>query len=604
LRTVEHRRFDQGLVGIALTLLVVALSRPAVAFPGVLVAKDDAERRVRATVVVLMQHQGISIVTLMAEYEGPLTPFAFVLPVPADVRASEVRTVRRGVLARVEAISAPRFHAFYEQDPCASGDTEQSWDEHVKVRGPGFLAPPGLPPRDRHYAVPNDISVPVEAVFKDRENEFRYSELRATDPDTLAAELGRGGYRVGPQALAALASATGAGQKLLLAEVSPERAELAGGARVALGGIRYWSRRSTSVLRESLGGANGGAPEDLLLYALDRERRQAVKGRENAFLPLSVAVERRAAERLASVYAGLFDAFTTRHPQAFVTEFAWSTRGCGEPCPDAPLAPDELMTLGGEVLEAHTTSAVERAPVPADEPILERERFESHLAELAPNERPRARREHARDRREVERRRALTARQSYVLTRIHRRYADGAAREDLTLAPAPPLSGGVGVPRGAAGELPAAAVPAAENRLEVRFFALEPWARGSECSEPRRFRWGKRWASEARAPRAVPLALDLAGALRDPRLLREVLRRPLPELGITELTGAGTPAVPAPSGSASSAASAHVAPSRGCGLTRRPFCCGHAFAPSLALPLLFAALAHARLRRRRGAKRR
>jgi hypothetical protein len=603
LRTVGHRRFDQGLAGVALTLLLFVTSRTAVAFPGVLVAKDDAERRVRATAIVVMQHRGISIVTLTAEYEGPLTPFAFVVPVPADVRASQVRTVRRGVLGRVEAISAPRFHAFYEQDPCAGGDTEQSWDEHVKVRGPGFLAPPGLPPRDRHYAVPNDISVPVEAVFKDRENEFRYRELRATDADALAAELGRDGYRVGSVALAALASAVHAGQKLLLAEASPERAELAGGARVALGGIRYWSRRADGVLRESLGGANGGAREDLVIYALDRQQRQEVVGRENAFLPLSVAVERRAAERLAGVYAALFDAFTARHPQAFVTEFAWSTRGCGEPCPDAPLAPDELLTLGGDVLEAHTTSAAERSPVPGDEPILERERFESHLAELAPNERPRALREHALDRREVERRRALTARQSYVLTRIHRRYAEGAAREDLTLAAAPPLSGGVGVPRGAAGELSAAAVPAAENRLEVRFFALEHWARGSECSEPRRFRWGKRWASEARTPRAVPLALDLSAAPRDSRLLRDVLKRPLPELGITELTSAGTPAVPAPSGSASSVPPADAKPSRGCALARPPFVGGHAFGPSVALPFLFAVLGGCR-RLRRSAKRR
>jgi hypothetical protein len=561
------------------------LSRSAAAFPGVLVAKDDAERRVRATTVVLMRYQGISIVTLMAEYEGPLTPFAFVLPVPADVAPSQVRTVRRSIVGRVESISAPRFHTFHEQDPCDSADTEQSWDERIKVRGPGFLATPGLPPLDRHHAVSNDISVPVAPVFKDRENEFRYRELRGADASALAADLARGGYRAAPSALAVLAQAVHAGEKLLLAEVLPERVELGGQNRVKLGGIRFWSRRAEPVLRESLGVENGESAEELLLFVFDRKQRHEVAGRENAFLPLSIVVERRAAERLAGVYNALFDAFTARHPHAFVTEYAWSTSGCGEPCPDVPLAPDELLTLGGDVLETHTTTARERSPEPTPEAVLARERFEARLAELTPRERPRALREHAADRREIERRRALAARHTYVLTRLHRRYAAQSPRDDLVLRPAPPVSGGVGVPRGATGELASAAVPANENRLGVRFMALEPWTRGFECGEPRRFRWGKRWASEARAPRAVPLALDLPGASREPGLLREVLRRPLPELGLTDLAFTGTRAASAPPALPLPKPSATAAPSRGCGVAtsgRR-----HAsFLPWLALALL------------------
>jgi hypothetical protein len=257
-----------------------------------------------------------------------------------------------------------------------------------------------------------------------------------------------------------------------------------------------------------------------------------------------------------------------------------------------PLAPDELLTLGGDVLEAHTATAKERAPEPGEEPILERERFEARVAELPPNERAAARHEHAAERREIERRRALAARHTYVLTRIHKRYAANAARHDVELGPAPPVSGGVGVPRGARGELPAEVAPAPENRLGVRFMALEPWVRGSECSEPKRFRWGKRWASEARAPRAVPLALDLPGAGRDPRLLREVLRRPLPELGITELAATPAPA-PAPASSASSVPSARPEPSRGCSVA--PSCAG--FGQGTLVWLVLGLAAHAALRR-------
>jgi hypothetical protein len=177
-------------------------------------------------------------------------------------------------------------------------------------------------------------------------------------------------------------------------------------------------------------------------------------------------------------------------------------------------------------------------------------------------------REHQAARKEIERRRALTARQTYVLTRLHRRYAPSAVRRDLELRTAPPVSGGVGIPKGAAGELSSAALPAPENQLEVRFVALEPWTRAFDCAEPRRFRWGKRWASEARAPRAVPLALDLANAGRDVRFVRDALAKPLPELGLALPASDAEPAAissafPSPPVSASPVRDAR----RGCGVS-------------------------------------
>jgi hypothetical protein len=546
---------------------LVALSVPqARAFPGVLVAKDGAERHVTATTIVLMRYRGISIVTLMPEYEGPLTPFAFLVPVPADVQASAVKTLRRGVLGRVEALSAPRFHAFFEQDPCGDDSVEQSWDEHLKAKGAGFLAPPGLPPLDRHYAVSNAIGVPVEPTFKERESEFEYHELVFESGEQLRSALAARAYRIQDSALAALSRELTRGQKLLLAEVLLAHVELSSGSRVQLGGMRYVTHAPALRLPEALGAENGHAPEDVLVVVLDREARFELKNQDDVFPPLAVRVEPEVADHLASAYDGLFDAVAARHPEAFVTEFAWKTSGCGEPCPDVPLAPDELMTLGGDVLEAQTTTAQERAPEPPVEPFQERERFDEHLADLRPRERPAAEREHQAERREIERRRALTARQTYVLTRLHHRYAASAERLDIELGPAPPVTGGVGVPAGARGELSAVAMPSAENRLQVRFFGLKSWPLGVACSEPKRWRWGKRWASEARTPRAVPLALDLAAATRDRSVLEQALLQPLPELGLT-------PAPPGPRASAEPTPSAtpHTSakPSGGCGVVPR-----------------------------------
>lgn len=554
----------------AAAVAIAALAWPARAFPGVLVAKDDAARSVRSTSIVLMRHGGYSIVSLLTEVEGPERPFALLVPVPADVTASRLRTLKRGVLARLESTSAPRLHAFYEQDPCDDGPVEQAWDEHIKASGRGFLTPDFVPPGDRRYAVSNTISKPVEPSFKEAESEFSYRVLDARTPEALARELGRSGYvSPGEAALGALAASLASGKKLLLAEVSLAHVELGTGDRLRLGGIRYWSREPLLGFADSLGSTPASGREDVFVYVLDRASRYTIANLPSVPLPSNVVVEPRAAEQLASVHESLLEAALARAPGAFALEYAWSTSGCGEPCPDVPLGIDELMTLGGDVLEASTTTAAERAPDPGPEPERDKDRFAQHLAEMKPAERPSAVREHAAERREIARRMALGARQTYVLTRLHQVRPAGIAARDIELAAAPALTAGVGVPRNRAGELPAGSVTAPENRLQTRYVALYPWARGVACPNPRRGAWGKRWASEARQSRAVPLALDLGAARLDRPLLESVLVRPLPELGLREHVPAHVaPALAASGVPASSAAPAASAARRGCTLGR------------------------------------
>jgi hypothetical protein len=533
---------------------------PAGAFPGLVIAKDESIRTVRSTKLVVMQRTGHSVVTIMAEVEGPAAPFALLVPVPSDVTANGLRTVRRNTLARLEALTAPRYHAFYEQDPCGGATVEQAWDEHVKAGGRGFLTPDFLPPADRHYAVSNAISTPIAPTFKGSEGEFRY-ELVELEPRALARALTRHGLHADPAALSALAEHAPPHGKVLLAEVDPAHVELTAEGRLQLGGIRFATRQPWTSFAESAFATKAAGTEELFVYVFDREARYAVKDQASVFLPNNIAVESRAAARLGAEYGALFDAFAQSAPGAYALEYAWSTSGCGEPCPDVPLGVDELMTLGADVLEAEATTPLERRIDAGSEPVLERERFESHLAELPAAERPAAAREHAAERREIALRLALARRHTYVLTRLHGRRLVSAAPRTIELASAPALTGGTGIPRSLAGELSTATEPADENRFQVRFVALEPWTRAVECSEPKRGRWGKRWASEARVARAVPLATELTTTASDRNLLESVLIRSLPSLGLT--AGARTPQKAEAPSPAASGGAARSEPSRG-----------------------------------------
>jgi hypothetical protein len=515
-----------------------------------------------------MQHAGISVVTVAVDYEGPLAPFALLLPIPKDVSIERVKTLKRGILARLDEVSAPRFHAFYEQDPCDGGRTEQRWDERIRVAGRGFLAVEGLPPLDRRYAISNEISAPIEPVFKGAENEFRYRRLEFDEPAGLARWLEQNGYVASDEVLLALRPYVGRGKALLAAEVSTAHVELAGDRRVRLGGIRYWSRQSFGSIPLTLGSANAVDRRDVLVYVLDRKDRYEAKNYENLFVPANLRVVASAAEQVGRFYDALFDAVLPRSRPAFVTEYAWSTRGCGEPCADAPLGMDELMSLGGDVLEAQTASARERAGESALEEERDKARFAAQLAELRPSARAAARREHEGVLAELGRRRALMARQTYVLSRLHRRYDARAPTADLELRPAAPVRGGVGVPSGKTGELSRETRRAEQNELQVRLVSLEAWTFGMACASPVRHRWGKAWPSAARVSRAVPLAIELSTTPGARELLPRLLASPVPELGIgrAELRHAAPPAAPPPPASAAPAAAS--APASGCAVSR------------------------------------
>ncbi len=555
------RSFARVIVASAvLVALLAGVVTRAAAFPGVCVGKDGEQRLVHATSIVVMRHAEYSIITVMADYDGPSAPFAFLIPVPADVRAADVRTVKREMVERLEALSAPRFHTFYEQDPCDPAPLEQRWDEQFHAHGRGFLTPSDLPPTDRTYAVSNAITLPTQAVFKGQENEFGYDVIDVASVRELERWLAAHGYVVPAPALSALAPYVGPGRRLLVAEVSSmQRVALTGSRRVELGGIRFWSRAPLAALPLTLGLHNSGGAQDVFVYVLDRKQRYQATNYDNALLPTNLAIDPGAASQLAGVYNALFEAAESRK-RGVVTEYAWSTTGCGQPCPDAALRPDELLSFGGDVLEARTTSFKERAAAPVEESVQERRLFEERVRELPPAERARERAEHEAQRREIGKRLALAARQTYVLTRLHYRYDRPSLPRDLELGPAAsPLRGGVGVPSGRDGALARASAPAAENELQSRFVARQPWRGEISCRAPVHFRWGKPWASEARASRAVSLALDLASAARDRSALDKVLRTPLPELGFPGTNYPAfrsVPSTPSPSPSAAPSPSA------------------------------------------------
>jgi hypothetical protein len=509
-------------------LALLLAAPPAAAFPGVLVGKDDARRTVRTSHMAIMIAEGVTVVTVAADYIGPISPMAWLLPVPPDVTRERVHTAKRELVSRLEELTAPRYHEFYEKNPCEAGEAQQQWEYAPKVENPGLQVGTRLLPRDEG-PVPREMGIPLSPVFADGDSPYGFQVLERPAAGATRAWLEPRGYHL-PARMEERLEAELSGHNLLVAEVDPRRLGLVpGGAELAA--IRYWSESPPGPLPATLGLLHLEGHQDLLVYVFARRERYQAQNYQTLTVPTNLAVAPGANERLSELHDALTDALVARHPKSVLTEFVWSSDSCGEPCPNAKLQPQELLSLGGDVVEERTASPAERNPDPLPETPEEKDAWEAKLSSLKPPERPAAEREHRADRKELARRLALIARQRYVLTRLRWHYGPHGLPEDPRLVPAAPVRGGVGVPRGPDAELDGRVVPSDVNQFQTRYVRALPWTAEARCEEAERWRWGRRWASLGRSWHKVWTAIDLGRRRSHATDPRSMLLTPLPDIG-------------------------------------------------------------------------
>jgi MYXO-CTERM domain-containing protein len=136
---------------------------------------------------------------------------------------------------------------------------------------------------------------------------------------------------------------------------------------------------------------------------------------------------------------------------------------------------------------------------------------------------------------------------SFVLTRLHARYAKDALANDLVFAAAPAIVGGR-EQRNDKGVLETGATPASTNSFQARYAMRHEWTGAVACKEPRRGVWGGPWPDAGIADPTPVAAQKLAYAPRGTITLASYVLRGAPELGLVGGAGLAGPASAAASG--------------------------------------------------------
>lgn len=495
---------------------------------------------VHATHVVVMKKGPDTAVTVMPDYQGSLEPFVLVLAVPADVTAERVVTLKRDFVDHLDVLSAPRFHEFWEQDPCDPGPVEQEWQRNLKVSGSGFLGG-GDPSQGAQRKVAPELSLDV--VPKTKDGEYKITVLPAgTSP---LGWLKEHGYAPPPGAEQAVGPYSGLA--FVMAEVDTRRIELVGGDRAQLSPIRFFTEQPFDTLPSRLGLVNASEKDkqELFIYALDPEQRYEIANFQNVTPPTNIEVDFEVKERMGEFYNSLYDIILAKNPDAVLREFTWPADGCGQPCATEPMMLFELLSLGGDVFE-RSVSDEEKNPKPPELSKEDQELDKELLKPLKPKEKREKIKELKADRERIAAVKALVQRHKYVVSRLHYRYDQKTLSRDPKLAAASgALEGGIALPKGQKREANMSVGSAAANKHQTRFNNFHNWKPVIHCPNPDRWRWGKS-PPDYRGLRKTWIADDLTRKSRTQIQATKMVVSAIPELklgaGIAEPPDAGADA--------------------------------------------------------------
>lgn len=380
-----------------------------------------------ATEVVLMRHGTTTVLAMENNYQGPPENFAMVVPVPVVVKEGQVKTLERDVFEKIDTLGAPRLVEYWEHDPCNANDYDEDRPGRMMVEEDAEAA------ADDGDSDKKDYHVKIEAKFS--VGEYNIVVLSAEQSTGLDSWLRDHHYTIPAGAEPLLRPYVEQGTKWFVAKVDPKKVKFVNGM-ATLSPLRFYYDSPEFTLPIRLGLANSAGTQDLIVNILSPDSRFEVANYPNITVPTNLEVKDEVRDRFGEFYNALFDHALAEKPGAVVTEYAWDSGSC-DPCPGPTLDGNDLLTLGGDVLQSTYKG---------------------------------------------------TNTYSMTLTRLHARYGKDIGN-DLVFRAVEPIVGGRGIPD-AQGHMDASVQKAGSNNFQGRYVILHPWTGAMACANPVRGKWG------------------------------------------------------------------------------------------------------------------
>jgi hypothetical protein len=332
----KRLRWAAAISAVAGLVPLVAAPRSAEAFCGFYVNGAGGDMFNNATQVVLMRAGTRTVLSMQNNYQGPPSDFALIVPVPVVLQQDNVKTLSKEVLAKVDAMGAPRLVEYWEQDPCY---VEPPYDQRVR----SSVMPTSV---DMGSDAAKDRGVKIEAQFE--VGEYQIVILSAKDSTGLDSWLREQEYKIPAGAEPLLRPYVESGSKFFVAKVDPKKVTFDTQGQAMLSPLRFHYDSDELSLPIRLGLASSSGVQDLIVNVLAPGQRYELANYKNATIPTNLDVKDEVRKRFGEFYAALFDRTIEQNPGAVITEYAWDASTC-DPCPGPTLDDSDFQTLGTDV---------------------------------------------------------------------------------------------------------------------------------------------------------------------------------------------------------------------------------------------------------------
>src|SRR5215471_11220762 len=318
---------------IPLVVAIALAPLPATAFCGFYVGKADTKLFNEASQVIMARDGERTVISMRNDFQGELTDFALVVPVPAVLQKSQIHVGDAKIFERIDAYSAPRLAEYFDPNPCEV-------DRMARAAQLAVSSPMAVAKLDSRRE--KALGVTVEAHYTI--GEYDIAILSATQSNGLEQWLRQNGYNIPPKASKALQPYVRQNLKFFVAKVN--LAEQAKTGFSYLRPLQFAFESERFMLPVRLGMLNARGPQDLVIYALTRNGRVETTNYRTVKLPADVEFPPYVRDEFAGVYKALFASQAKREDYRVVwTEYFWDMGWC-DPCAADPLTPDELRGAG------------------------------------------------------------------------------------------------------------------------------------------------------------------------------------------------------------------------------------------------------------------
>ncbi|MEA5462627.1 DUF2330 domain-containing protein [Leptothoe sp. PORK10 BA2] len=324
-----------AMVAIIAIVTITLHPQPAHAFCGFYVAKADTELYNKASQVAIARNGNHTVLTMGNDYQGDVSDFALVVPVPTIIGEGQVDVAEKIVLDRLDAFSAPRLVEYFDSDPCEI----MTHLRQFELSAADGVARAQVSPAPTSSAA---LGVTIEEQFS--VGEYDILILSARESDGLETWLRQNQYQLPNGASQVLAPYIRQGMKFFVARVNLDEFDSSGYQSLRPLQITYDSPKFMLPIR--LGMLNAAGDQDLIVYLLSPQGRIELTNYRTVNIPTDIDLPLFVQNDFGEVYPEMFQRrYEQENKNVAFLEYAWDMRSC-DPCSAPVLSPDELEAAG------------------------------------------------------------------------------------------------------------------------------------------------------------------------------------------------------------------------------------------------------------------